>query len=179
MEYGLRSQPSILDKLKWDRHLQSPQDIYHATAGKIGRLLKLTCESFSREGERDFINTWKHFEKPKKWSNLPNPISHHTSFMISDYLRLAMVMPFILTRFLKISSLKENEIETIKSRISPSRVDLILKAIISCWVHVALTMKVVFSGEFTVDGYENLKKCLQDELAILLKVINYKPEILD
>ena len=74
MKYSLRSQPSILDKLKWDRHLQSPQDIYYATAGKIGQLLKLTYESFSRESECDFINTWKHFEKPKKWSNLLNPI---------------------------------------------------------------------------------------------------------
>ena len=46
-EYGLRSLPSILDKLKRERHLQTPQDVYHATAGKIGRLLKLTCELFS------------------------------------------------------------------------------------------------------------------------------------
>jgi hypothetical protein len=36
-EYGLRSLPSILDKLKRERHLQTPQDVYHATAGKIGR----------------------------------------------------------------------------------------------------------------------------------------------
>ncbi|UZO19132.1 uncharacterized protein OCT59_010432 [Rhizophagus irregularis] len=55
MEYGLRSLPSILDKLKRERHLQTLQDVYHATAGKIGRLLKLTCELFSREGEDNFI----------------------------------------------------------------------------------------------------------------------------
>jgi hypothetical protein len=171
MEYGLRLQPSILNELKWERHLQSPQDIYHATAGKIGRLLKLTCELFSREGERDFINTWKHFEKPKKWTSLPNPISHHASFMMSDYLRLAMIMPYILNRFLKVSSLKENEIETIKSRIGAPRVDLIPKTIVSCWTHVAMTMKSVFSSEFTVDGYEDLKKCLKEELTILPKVI--------
>src|SRR4051794_16941630 len=40
-KYGLRLKPSILDKLKRDRHLQNPQDIYYATAGKIGRLLEL------------------------------------------------------------------------------------------------------------------------------------------
>jgi hypothetical protein len=85
-EYGLKLQPSILDELKRERHLQTPQDIYHATAGKIGRLLKLTCELFSQEGEDDFIKTWKDFEKPKTWSNIPNPISHHESFMMSDYL---------------------------------------------------------------------------------------------
>jgi hypothetical protein len=101
--YGLKLQPSILDKLKRERHLQNPQDVYHATAGKIGRLLRLTCELFSREGVTDFINTWKDFEKPKNWPRLPNPISHHESFMMSDYLRLGMIMPYILHRFLKVS----------------------------------------------------------------------------
>jgi len=101
-EYGLRLKPSILDELKRDRHLQNPQDVYHATAGKIGRLLKLTCELFSKEGETDFIKTWKDFEKPKKWARLPNPISHHESFMMSDYLHLAIIMPYILQRFLKV-----------------------------------------------------------------------------
>src|ERR1051325_3127217 len=52
-----------------------------------------------------FIKTWKDFEKPKKWSRLPNPISHRDSFMMSDYLRLAMIMPYILQRFLKVSLL--------------------------------------------------------------------------
>jgi hypothetical protein len=131
-EYGLRLQPSILDKLKRERHLQSPQDVYHATAGKIGRLLKLTCELFSQEGECDFINAWKDFEKPKKWSKLPNPISHYASFMMSDYLQLSMIMPYILHRFLKVSSLKENEVGIIKRRIEVLRSDLVPKAIISC-----------------------------------------------
>ena len=116
-EYGLRPLPSILDKLKRERHLQMPQDIYHSTAGKIRRLLKLTCELFSREGEDDFIKIWKNFEIPKKWSHLPNPISHHKSFMMSDLLRLAMIMPFLLNQFLKESSLKHNEAVTIQQRI--------------------------------------------------------------
>ena len=85
-EYGLRPSPSTLNKLKREKHLQIPQDIYYATAGKIGRLLKLTCELFSREGEDDFIKIWKNFEIPKKWSHLPNPISHRDSFMMSDLL---------------------------------------------------------------------------------------------
>ncbi|RGB22155.1 hypothetical protein C1646_776536 [Rhizophagus diaphanus] len=113
IEYGLRSLPSILDKLKRERHLQMPQDIYHAIAGKIGWLLKLTCELFSQEGEDDFIKIWKNFEIPKKWSYLPNPISHYNSFMMSDLLKLAMIMPFLLNQFLKESSLKNNEATTI------------------------------------------------------------------
>ena len=114
IKYGLRSQPCILDMLKREKHLQTPQDVYHATVGKIGRLLKLTCELFSQEGEDEFVRTWKDFEKPKRWSRLPNPISHRDSFMMSDYLRLAMIMPFLLAHFLKVSSLKENEAKAIQ-----------------------------------------------------------------
>ena len=67
-EYGLKLQPSILDELKRERYLQIPQDIYHATARKIRRLLNLTCELFSQGEENDFIKVWKDFEKPKIWS---------------------------------------------------------------------------------------------------------------
>ncbi len=172
-EYGLRPLPSILDKLKRERHLQMPQDIYHSTAGKIRRLLKLTCELFSREGEDDFIKIWKNFEIPKKWSHLPNPISHHKSFMMSDLLRLAMIMPFLLNQFLKESSLKHNEAVTIQQRIDAARINLVPKTIVSCWVYVAKTMKAVFNKEFTSDSYKELHKCLEEEFLILPKV-NYK-----
>jgi hypothetical protein len=169
-EYGLRPLPSVLDKLKRERHLQSPQDIYHATAGKIGRLLKSTCELFSREGEDDFIKIWKNFEVPKKWSHLPNPISHGNSFMMSDLLRLAMIMPFLLNQFLKESSLKRNEAVAIQQRIDAIRISLVPKSIISCWVYVAKTMKAVFNKEFTSDNYKELQQCLEEEFSILPKV---------
>lgn len=169
-EYGLRSLPSILDKLKREKHLQTPQDVYHATAGKIGRLLKLTCELFSREGEEDFIKIWKNFEIPKRWSRLPNPITHYNSFMMSDLLRLAMIMPFLLNQFLRESSLKRNEATIIQRRINATRISSVPKNIISCWVVVAKTMKAVFNREFTSDSYEELQHCLEEEFLILPKV---------
>ena len=169
-EYGLRPLPSVLDKLKRERHLQTPQDIYHATAGKIGRLLKSTCELFSQEGEDNFIKIWKNFKIPKKWSHLPNPISHSNSFMMSDLLRLAMIMPFLLNQFLKESSLKHNKAVTIQQRIDASRINLVPKSIISCWVYVAKTMKAVFNKEFTSDNYKELQQCLEEEFSILPKV---------
>jgi hypothetical protein len=169
-KYGLRVKPSILDRLLREKHLQTPQDIYHATAGKIGRLLKLTCELFSQEGENDFIKTWKNFEKPKTWSRIPNPISHHESFMMSDYLRLAMIMPFILNRFLKISSLKERGAKNIQQRTNALRINLVKNIIISCWVHVAKTMSMVFNSKFTVISYEELQQSLEEEITILPKV---------
>ena len=169
-EYGLRSLPSILDKLKRERHLQTPQDVYHATAGKIGRLLNLTCELFSREGEEDFIKIWKNFEIPKRWSRLPNPITHYNSFMMSDLLRLAIIMPFLLNQFLKESSLKHNKAAIIQQRINATQISSVPKNIISCWVHVAKTMKAVFNKEFTSDSYEELQHCLKEEFLILPKV---------
>ncbi|GES72462.1 hypothetical protein GLOIN_2v1790940 [Rhizophagus clarus] len=149
-EFGLRTRPSILDRLLRERHLQTPQDVYHATAGKIGRLLKLTCELFSQKGEDEFIKAWKNFEKPKKWSHLPNPISHNASFMMSDYFRLAMIMPFILNSFLETSSLKENESRSILRRIQESRINM--------------------AKNFTLDLYDELQKCLEEEMKILPKV---------
>src|SRR6266542_3435220 len=173
-KYGLRLKCSILDKLQRERHLQTPQDIYHATAGKIGRLLKLTCELFSQEGEKDFLYHWKTFEKPKNWSRLPNPISHRDSFMMSDLLRLAMIMPFILQNFLKITSLKNSEFVAIKTRLNINNNNSILNHIISCWVLIAKTMKVVFSNKFTSNKYKLLQNCLEAELDFLPKVIIYK-----
>ncbi|GES94330.1 hypothetical protein GLOIN_2v1790940 [Rhizophagus clarus] len=169
-EFGLRTRPSILDRLLRERHLQTPQDVYHATAGKIGRLLKLTCELFSQKGEDEFIKAWKNFEKPKKWSRLPNPISHNASFMMSDYLRLAMIMPFILNSFLETSSLKENESRSILRRIQESRINMVKNVIITCWVYVAKTMRMVFESKFTLDSYDELQKCLEEEMKILPKV---------
>ena len=169
-EYGLRSLPSILDKLKRERHLQTPQDVYHATAEKIGRLLKLTCELFSREGEDNFIKIWRNFEIPKRWSRLSNPITHYNSFMMSDLLRLAMIMPFLLNLFLKESSIKRNETTMIQQRIDAFRVSSVPKIIISCWIHVAKTMKAVFNKKFTSDSYEELQQCLEEEFSILPKV---------
>ncbi|GES98209.1 hypothetical protein GLOIN_2v1776429 [Rhizophagus clarus] len=50
-EFGLRTRPSILDRLLREGNLQTPQDVYHATAGKIGRLLKLTFLEIKLKGK--------------------------------------------------------------------------------------------------------------------------------
>ncbi|RIB12378.1 hypothetical protein C2G38_2200800 [Gigaspora rosea] len=54
-KYGLYNSIPILSQLIWDQHLQTPQDIYHATARKIIRLLKLTVNLFLPEGQKEFI----------------------------------------------------------------------------------------------------------------------------
>lgn len=79
-------------------------------------------------------------------------------------------MPFVLNNFLKISSLKENESKNILRRIGASRISMVKNVIISCWVHVAKTMRMVFESKFTLDSYDELEKCLGEEMIILPKV---------
>ena len=91
--------------------------------------------------------------------------------MMSDYLRLAMIMPFLLQNFLKDSSLKNNDVAIIQERLNiKNQNNAVSKYIISCWVHIAKTMKAVFSNKFTLNGYKELQQCLEDELKILPKV---------
>ncbi|CAB4401532.1 unnamed protein product [Rhizophagus irregularis] len=90
--------------------------------------------------------------------------------MISDLLRLPMIMPFWLNQFLKESSIKRNETVMIQQRIDAFQVSLIPKIIISCWIHIAKTMKVIFNKKFTSNSYEELQQCLEEEFSILPKV---------
>lgn len=90
--------------------------------------------------------------------------------MMSDLLRLAMIMPFLLNRFLKESSIKHNEAVAIQQRINAARINLVSKSIISCWVYVGKTMKTVFNKEFTSDNYKELQQYLEEEFSILPKV---------
>ena len=67
-EYGLRNSLSTLDQLQRERHLQSPQDIFHIMAGKTLKFLKLTIAMLSPEGEQKFLEAWRSFEYSHQWS---------------------------------------------------------------------------------------------------------------
>lgn len=169
-QFGLHKEPPILDNLMRDRHLQSPQDVYHACAGKISRLLRNTVDLLSVEGKDVFLKYWKDFEKPKAWCRLPNPIAHHESFMMSDYLHLAMIIPFIFKRFLKPDHLNSDQMANIQRRLNVNRNDLVCKALIKCWVIIAKTTRLCFSKSFTDDDYISLEHALKEECNILTKV---------
>ena len=133
------------------------------------KLLKLTIAILSPEGERNFISVWKLFEYPHQWSKLPNPISHIESFMMSDCLRLGMVMPFILNRFLTINCLKSQELAKIQERTNFHR-NQVVNAIIKCWAIVAKCAQLIFRISLTEDDYKELEKCLKKERQVLTKV---------
>ena len=170
-KYGLKLYPSILDQLKRERHLQSPQDVYHLTAGKVLRFLKITIEAFSPEGKTEFTRVWKSFEYPKTWQKLPNPISHIDSFMMSDCLQLTMMLPFILNRFLKSTHFKNLELASFQRRTGVTRNDHAVKLWLKCWVVMAKTMAIVFKDSFTEKEYGELRECLYNERMLLSQVL--------
>jgi hypothetical protein len=92
--------------------------------------------------------------------------------MMSDYLRFAMIMPFILYHFLEVKHLKMNVAITIQERIRASRINLVPKTIISCWIKISKTMKIVFNNAFTTEEYNILQQCLREEMILLSKVYN-------
>ena len=170
--YGLHIKPPILDQLKRERHLQSPQDIYHVTAGKVLRFLKITIDALSQEGKSEFILFWKSFEYPRIWQKLPNPISHIDTFMMSDCLRLAMMIPFILNRFLKPLHFKKPELTLFQQRTGTSRNDLAVKLWLKCWVLMAKTTTIAFKHSFTEEDYIKLHECLDNERKLFSQVFN-------
>lgn len=171
-EYGLRNSYPILDQLQRERHLQSPQDIYHLMAGKTLKLLKATIDLLSPDGKQKFISVWKSFEYPYQWSKLPNPISHVESFMMSDLLKLGMVMPFILNRFLTTDFLKQLDLAKLQTQAGLHH-NQVINAIIKCWSITAKCTWLAFNHSLTNKDYEDLDNLLKTERELLTKVRIY------
>lgn len=90
--------------------------------------------------------------------------------MMSDCLRLAMMMPFILNRFLRSNCIKSINLTKIQYRCNISRKDTATKLIITCWKAVAETMAIVFKKSFNTNDYTSLQECLKKEIKILSEV---------
>ncbi|CAG8711415.1 1589_t:CDS:2, partial [Rhizophagus irregularis] len=155
---SLRLTPNPLNQLIWDRHISTPQDIFHCFAGKANRLLIATFGLLTHSGEDTFTETWKFFEVPSCWSQWQNPITHLASYFMSDILRLTMIIPFILRRCLT-SNLLKCEALTIQ---------------------FSLTTRMVFSKTLRNEDYETIQKMLELECKMLLEdrgaMINSKVE---
>lgn len=120
----------------------------------------------------EFITFWKSFEYPRTWQKLPNPISHIDSFMMKDCLHLAMMIPFILNRFLKPFHFRKSELNLFQQRTNISRSDLAVKLWVKCWVLMAKTTTIAFKRYFTEDDYINLHECLDNERKLFSQVFN-------
>jgi hypothetical protein len=138
-------------------------------AGKAGSLLDATFNVFSTSGETEFLKHWKNIEKPTHWSRMPNPIRHRQSFMFSDVLRLSMLMPFILQRFLKSRHIKMEALNKWHENYSIGQ-NLAASQLCKCWAIEAKALKLAFSITMTEDIHQELQKTLKEERDILIYV---------
>lgn len=169
-QYGLSRAPRPLDALQRDRHRHTPHDAYHSMGGKVSRLLDATFQLLSTAGEAAWLWHWKAIEKPPGWSRLPNPISHRGSFQFSDGLRLAMIMPFVLSRSLSPSHLKTDRLAAIKSRLGLMRDDQVCKELVQLWAVEAKALRLAFQTTFRKGDYDLLHVALEEERSALLLV---------
>jgi hypothetical protein len=171
--FGLCLEPNVLDKLLKDHHTQIPQDPFHMLAGLGGRLLNSTFEIFTKEGLNAFITTWKSFEIPSTWSRQQNPITHRQSYFMFDILRLMMIFPFLLNRFLNVDIIKDDVIQELRQNNSLRRNSQAITMIIQCWINFAILAKLVFTSTLQESDYLKLDQLSRNFIDVVLKVKSY------
>ncbi|CAB4428340.1 unnamed protein product [Rhizophagus irregularis] len=169
-KYGLVEPAGPFNNLQWDRHLQTPQDAYHSMAGKARTLLEATFNILNANGENAFIEYWRSIEKPAHWSRMPNPLRHRQSFMFSDVLKLVMLMPFILRRFLKPHHIKVDTLNNWRENLKIRQNSMVVSKLVTCWAIEAKTLKLAFLTIMTESIYQELQNSLKEEREILIQL---------
>ena len=100
---------------------------------------------------------------------MPNPLRHCQSFMFSDVLRLAILMPFILRRFLKPCHIKAETLNSWHTNSGIRQNSAVLK-LCTCWAIEAKALKLAFSITMTESIYQELQESLKKECEILIQV---------
>ncbi|CAG8670117.1 32196_t:CDS:2 [Gigaspora margarita] len=80
-QYGL-SKKLVLDKLYWNRHLQTPQDAYHALASKAAHFLDITFRCLNTNREVAWLKVGK---ISKNWQDVTNAKFTNPSSNGKDY----------------------------------------------------------------------------------------------
>ena len=123
------------------------------------KMLQATFEILSSTGEDEFLKTWHNFEFPSVWSRQQNPITHLGSYFFSDYLRLSMIMPFLINRSLSISMVNKTFVEYLieTSNITKRQ---IIDQFLNLWVSFSRMVSLIFYKEFSENDYNNLQQNL-------------------
>ena len=91
---------------------------------------------------------------------------------MSDYQRFAMIVPFILNRFLFPEYIKKESLEKIKFLLNIHS-KVVPKKIIEVWSKMAICTKFIFFPSFLNEDYKKLEILLQEERDLLTKVNFY------
>ncbi|CAB4427546.1 unnamed protein product [Rhizophagus irregularis] len=91
---------------------------------------------------------------------------HDIYHAIADRLRLAMILPHILRRFLKLKHLKQRSIDELQENLSVNS-GLVINRLIQCWAIVAKCARFCFNLSFNNESYETLNSLLKQEIILL------------
>ncbi len=148
-QYGIRDKPSIFDNVIRDRHLQCPHDAFHCMGGLANQMLQATFAILMTKEEESFLTNWRCFEFPSTWSQQQNPITHFGSYFFSDYLRLTMIMPFLIDRAININLLKETFINHSLISCNLFRKKQVVDRLCYLWVLFAKLIALIFKKTYS------------------------------
>ncbi|UZO24593.1 uncharacterized protein OCT59_016889 [Rhizophagus irregularis] len=157
-QYGIREKPSSFDSISRDKHIQCPHDAFHCIGGLAKEMLQSTFGILNSIGENEFLNVWRNFEYPSVWSRQQNPISHLNSYFFSDYLRLSMIMPFLINRSLISTSMLNRTIVEFLIEESKFTKRQIIDQFLSLWASFSKMASLIFCKEFSEDNYNDLQQ---------------------
>ncbi|POG69329.1 hypothetical protein GLOIN_2v1480079 [Rhizophagus irregularis DAOM 181602=DAOM 197198] len=160
MEYGIQENPSVFDNVMRDRHFQCPHDAFHCIGGIVKEMLQATFEILTAVGEEEFLKTWRNFEFPSTWSRQQNPITHLGSYFFSDYLRLSMIMPFLINRAITNVTLLNKPFTEHLIKVYNITKNQVIDRLLNLWVSFSKMVYLVFHKEFSENCYNNLQQSL-------------------
>ena len=132
-------------------------------------MLQKTFEILSTTGEDEFLKIWRNFEFPSTWAHQQNPITHLGSYFFSDYLRLSMIMPFLINREISTTMLNKAFIEHLIKSCATTK-NHTVDQLLSLWVSFSKMVFLVFCKEFSETGYNNLQQSIITWAVQVIKV---------
>ena len=123
-------------------------------------MLQATFEILSSMGENEFLKVWRNFKYPLSWSRQQNPITHLGSYFFSDYLRLSMIMPFLINRAISnVTMLNKSFIEHLIKACTITK-SHVIDQLLNLWISFSKMVYLVFRKEFSENCFNDLQRNL-------------------
>jgi hypothetical protein len=168
-KYGLSLGPlHPLDRLAVNRHTQTPQDPAHVLLQNLTKTLIMgTLDLFNSDGRSRFLMELTNFDYPIYWNRFQNPFLHIKSYFFSDFARLMMIGPFLISK-LDTEHFSIGVLDAMKNKMRLPRCTQVVKEILACWIAMASTNALCFSLQ--VNNYADIDRMLHNLGSVLIKV---------
>ncbi|CAG8661025.1 10297_t:CDS:2 [Funneliformis mosseae] len=114
-------------------------------------MLKLTFKILFSKGETEFLKVWHDFKFPSYWSQQQNPITHLGSYFFSDYLRLSIIMPFLINQALHIMMLNKTFVKYVIETCTITK-SQVLDKLLGLWVYFSQMTGCEGNQKFNIDS---------------------------